>query len=145
MRDNDLNPYPFPGGDSMSFRLISNLMDIALAAGECAESMRSDFGRDLEATASETRLVERVELSRRSVEDGRVDETHRTSDHTREEWAARHAEILVEGFAVYAQLRECSTVALGNRHTDPLSRLARRISDGYRLKGLSTGVDKLAA
>jgi hypothetical protein len=129
----------------MSFRLMSNIIDIALAAGECAEAMRSDFGLDLEAAASATLLVERVKLFRRSVEDGRLDETHRTSGHTREEWAALHAEALAEGFAVYARLREISAVSLGNRHAEPLSRLALRISDGYRLKGLPQGIDKLAA
>lgn len=101
MRDNDVKPRPSLGGDSMILRLMLNLVDIALAAGECAEAMRSDFGRDLEATASASRLIERVKLSW-SGEDARIEETHRTSDHTREEWASWHAEVLVEAFAIYS-------------------------------------------
>ncbi|MCS4089104.1 hypothetical protein [Rhizobium sp. BK176] len=143
MRDNNLNPGPFPGGDSVSFRLMSNIIDIALAVGECAEAMRSDFGCDTDATAAASRLVAEVRMSRLLAKDSGSDDSHRTSDHSREDWSFKQAKILGDGFSIYVRLREYSAVTLGNRHAEPLSRLARKISEGFRLNGLHH--DTLAA
>jgi hypothetical protein len=123
---------------------MSNIMDIALAAGECAEAMRSDIGRETDATAAASRLVAEVKLSGLMDKDSGSDESHMTSDHSREDWSFKQAKILDDGFAVYARLREYSAVTLGNRHSESLARLARRISEGFRLQGLHQSA-KLAA
>jgi hypothetical protein len=123
---------------------MSNIMDIALAAGECAEAMRSDFGCDTDATAAASRLVEQVKTSRLLANCSGSGDSHRTWDHSREDWAFKQAKILDDSFSIYARLREHSTVTLGNRHSGPLARLARKISEGFRLKGMAT-CDKRAA
>jgi hypothetical protein len=142
MYDDSLDPGPHSAGDPVAFRLMSNLMDIASAAGECAEAMRTDFECDTDATVAALRLVDRIKSHRRIVHDGR-DESHRTADHSSERWASIHADILSEGFSIYARLREHSAVALGNAHSEPLSRLASKISLGFKLKALPLEHTKL--
>ncbi|MCV9964762.1 hypothetical protein OIU34_22995 [Pararhizobium sp. BT-229] len=135
MHDDSLDPGPHSAGDPVSFRLMSNLMDIASAAGECAEAMRTDFECDTDATVAALRLVDRVKTHRRIVHDS-CNESHGKGDHSRDRWASIHADVLSEGFSVYARLREYSAVTLGNAHSEPLTRLAAKISVGFKLKGL---------
>jgi hypothetical protein len=137
MYDNSLDPGPHSASDPLSFQLMSNLMDIASAAGECAEAMRTDFECDTDATVAALRLVDSIKRSRTVVHDS-ADESHRTWDHSREMWASIHANILSEGFSIYARLREYSAVTLGNGHSEPLARLAGKISQGFKLKALPT-------
>ncbi|MCZ7860903.1 hypothetical protein O9X98_05755 [Agrobacterium salinitolerans] len=144
MHDDSLDPGPHSAGDPVSFRLMSNLMDIASAAGECAEAMRTDFECDTDATVAALRLVDNIKRHRRIVHDG-GDESHRTWDHSREMWASIHAKILSEGFAIYSRLREHSAVTLGTSHSEPLARLATKISHGFKLKAMPTERGLLAA
>lgn len=144
MYDDSLDPGPHSAGDPVSFRLMVNLMDIASAAGECAEAMRTDFECDTAATVAALRLVDSVKTHRRVVHDS-CNESHVTSDHSRDKWASIHADVLSEGFSVYVRLREHSAVALGSAHTEPLTRLAAKISLGFKLKGLPLERAGLAA
>ncbi|MBY3158393.1 hypothetical protein HFO56_39530 [Rhizobium laguerreae] len=124
---------------------MSNIIDIASAASECAEAMRSDVGCDTDATAAASRLVANVKMSRLLAKDRDSGDSHRVCGHSVEEWVFYHADVLDEGFSIYARLREYSAVTLGNRHSEPLGRLARKISEGFKLKGLPTGLNRLAA
>jgi hypothetical protein len=104
--------------------------------------MRTDFGCDTSATVAALQLVKEIKTRSSFVRAGRI-ESHRTSDHSLEMWAAIHADILSQGFLIYAQLREHSAVSLGSAYSQPLSRLASKISLGFKLKALSMGSPNL--
>jgi hypothetical protein len=144
MYDDRNDPGPHSSGDPVAFRLMTNMMDIASAAGECAAALRADFQCETDATVAAAHMVARLKLTRKLVHDS-LDESHKTRDHSREKWADLHADTLANGFAIYAKLREHAAVTLGNSHSEPLARLASKITLGFRLKGLSIPFEKIAA
>lgn len=135
MRDTSNRPAPTSSGDHKSFRLLSNVLDIASALAEVAEALAADFGAHTEATLAALDFVssvKREQVMRTGVD---LQNGHDVGHRAASEWIEYHSMFLAKGFEVYSQLRAHSRLAVGRSYIAPLARLGTRLSDGYRMAG----------
>jgi hypothetical protein len=118
-------------GDHVSFIAATNILDLALAAGECGQALREDFGCETQATMMANEFVRKVRDAPRMWSG--VNETrYVVANSSAKEWKMRHEAIVEEAAGVFSLLALHSELATGVSHHEPLSRLRSKVEAGRR-------------
>lgn len=118
-------------GDHASFIAASNILDLALAAGECGQALREDFGCDTDATKMAEEFVRNVHKAPTLWSDTGI-ERYTVANSSPREWASRHERFLEEAAHLLSLLTLNARVATGHAHLEPLARLRSKVEQGRK-------------